>query len=265
MAPLPRHICWIDLETTSLDPATTTVLEAFWEVTDWALTPVASGHGITSMQYIIADQFVLDMHERSGLAAACRAEPKADSIVYAMRDLYGALGRIGEQVPLAGSGVAHFDRLVLAAQYPFIAKHLTYWSLDLGPIRRLAEGTGHGDLALPAGDIAHRAEADVRRAQAEFRQWVDVLARSLPEAQAIVRAKALHPSTGGAGMTGYGHGVDETAGRITPDDLDWLAEQALTDGPACPIVTFDSDPHPADHCVDNHGRPRVATPEGADE
>lgn len=66
-------------------------------------------------------------------------------------------------------------------------------------------------------------------------------------------------------MTRISHGVDETAGRITPDDLDWLTEQALADGPACPIVTFDNDPHPADHCVDNNGRPRIATPEGADE
>lgn len=173
MAPLPRHICWIDLETTSLDPATTTVLEVFVEITDWDLNPVFVRHGIASMQRIVADPFVIDMHKRSGLAEACFNEPKADSIVYAMRDLYGALGRIGEQVPLAGSGVAHFDRLVLAAQYPFIAKHLTYWSLDLGPIRRLAEGTGFADLALAADPdgIAHRAEADVRRAQAEFSWW----------------------------------------------------------------------------------------------
>lgn len=120
---------------------------------------------------------VVDMHKRSGLAEACFNEPKADGIVRAMRDLYDSLLWRGEKVPLAGSGVSHFDRLVLAAQYPFIAERLTYWSLDLGPIRRLAEGTGHGDLALradPAG-VAHRAEADVRRAQAEFSWWRTVL------------------------------------------------------------------------------------------
>lgn len=173
MAPLPQFLCWLDLETTSLDPATTVVLEVFYEITDWNLVPVASGHGVASVQHIIADPFVIDMHERSGLAAACfNAQPGA--IFDTIHGLFDAISALGEPVPLAGSGVGHFDRLVIAAQWPDIAAHLTYWALDMGPIRRLAQGTGYGDLALPDADIAHRAEADVRWAQAEFRRWCQV-------------------------------------------------------------------------------------------
>ena len=83
---------------------------------------------------------------------------------------------LDQPVALAGTGIAHFDRRVIDAQFPAVADRLTYWALDMGPIRRLAEGTGHTDLCLPApvDGIAHRAEADVRRAQDEYRQWVRV-------------------------------------------------------------------------------------------
>jgi len=175
MAPLPKYLLWLDLETTGLDPATTSVLEVWWELTDWSLAPVASAHGVRHASWgdgtAPMDDVVRDMHTKSGLIDACVTPSGAHDVGTAMYRLVGLLLDIGEPVALAGSGVAHFDRLVLAAQYPDVAAHLTYWSLDLGPIRRLAEGTGYGDLALPAIDIVHRAEADVRRAQAEFRQW----------------------------------------------------------------------------------------------
>ena len=174
MAPLPRFLLWLDLETTSLDPANTSVLEAFWELTDWNLNPVASAHGVRlatkDNPLPPMDDFVCEMHAKSGLIDACMSDDHTD-VGTAMYRLVALLHGIGEPVALAGSGVSHFDRLVLAARYPDVASRLTYWSLDLGPIRRLAKGTGYGDLALPDADIAHRAEADVRRAQAEFRQW----------------------------------------------------------------------------------------------
>lgn len=178
MAPLPRFLLWLDLETTSLDPANTSVLEAFWELTDWNLAPVASGHGVRRCVGDGAlppmDDFVREMHAKSGLIDACldgTVAPPVGGAAGTMARLARLLDGIDVDVPLAGSGVSHFDRLVLAEQYPDVASRLTYWSLDLGPIRRLAEGTGYADLALPAVDIAHRAEADVRRAQAEYRQW----------------------------------------------------------------------------------------------
>lgn len=180
MAPLPRYLLFLDFETTSLDPATTWPLEVFWELTDWSLAPVASGHGvrpIDATDKIPVDDFVRDMHTKSGLLGACDEAYRDDTIAavtQSMGRLANLLDGIGEPVALAGSGVASFDRLIINNLWPNVAKHLTYWALDMGPIRRLAEGTGYAHLGLPADDIAHRAEADVRRAQDEFRNWVKV-------------------------------------------------------------------------------------------
>lgn len=65
MAPLPKYLCWLDFETTSLDPATTTVLECFWELTDWSLNPVASGHGMNRVaETLDMDDYVRGMLQR---------------------------------------------------------------------------------------------------------------------------------------------------------------------------------------------------------
>lgn len=180
MAPLPKYLLWLDFETTGLNPVATVPLEVMWELTDWRLEPVAAGHGVRwatqADRLPPMDDFVRDMHTKSGLIDACIAARDAGvkpvgGVNGAMEQLLRLLLGLDQKVALAGSGVASFDRLIINAQFPGVAEHLTYWALDMGPIRRLAEGTGYDGLALPAIDIVHRAEADVRRAQAEYRQW----------------------------------------------------------------------------------------------
>lgn len=178
MAPLPKYLLWLDFETTGLDPATTTIVEVFWEVTDTLMDPIAEGRGMhPTPELLDMDDFVRGMHATSRLFDDARCHVGHDieqSLLYLMM----VLDDIGEPVPLAGSGVGHFDRLVLAAQYPKLAAMLCYWSLDTGVLRRAAQLAGYADLLLPDAEPVHRAEADVRRAQAEYRNHVCLLSEA---------------------------------------------------------------------------------------
>lgn len=168
-------LLWLDLETTGLGDDCH-VLEVFAEVTDWDLTPQWSTHGISHVLWPMGED-VLAMHRASGLISdiAGAATRKAQSVAGAMDDVHSALALATGPMALAGSGVV-FDQRIIARQWPDIAKWLTYWTIDLSPIRRLARGMGFGHLCLHEQPIPHRAEADVRRAQAEYRHWRNLFA-----------------------------------------------------------------------------------------
>lgn len=150
------------------------MLEVFWQITDWDLKHQASGHGISHVLHPMPDA-VRDMHIASGLIddIAHAATRRNLSVELSMIHLFRALAFTGP-IPLAGSGVV-FDQRIIRRQWPDIHKRLTYWTVDVSPIRRMAQGMGFGDLCLPDGPKAHRSEADVRRAQAEFAHWRFVL------------------------------------------------------------------------------------------
>lgn len=183
------YLCWIDLETTGLDPHADPILEVGAIITE-ATAPYPAMDSLSCV--VLPDgpswshRFpprVLQMHTENGLLADVfdGGIPIGD----VERDLVGILGNFGSRhdFVLAGSGVAHFDRAFIAAQMPTLDKWLRYGTLDVGVLRRTLESFVGVEALLAQGlevgtvgsDKAHRGLADIESHLAELRFYAERL------------------------------------------------------------------------------------------
>lgn len=174
------HLLWTDLETTDTDPARDEILEVGAVLTTTGLAELDHYQDIivptlAGQRRINENGIVSRMHAASGLAAVldaaighagqqtperyARAVSVVEATLVAMLD--------DNDVPpgeaaLAGSGVGHLDRAFIGHHLPRLASRLTYWTLDIGPVRR-ALGLW-APRRIPSGNDAktHRAMDDVR-------------------------------------------------------------------------------------------------------
>lgn len=164
------YVAWLDLETTGTDEKREPIIEV-------GVALCEDGPGmepVDEFQAVIdpgptfwagfprnVNGVVLGMHDANGLWDEAREAP------YAISDVDDELadwlrGYAGTRhVILAGSGVSHFDRRFIAAQMPLTDKRLTFWSLDVGSVRRMLRRTAPG-LVRPerTEGKAHRALVD---------------------------------------------------------------------------------------------------------
>lgn len=138
------HYLWLDLETTGLDPVNDQILEIGLVVTNANLI------GMVRRRYLLtaphqwedtADPFVVEMHRKSGLLDDLN-DPFNNFHYHHLIGVERQILRLIEpyledgKIVLAGSGVATFDLQVIKAQMPELAERLTYWTLDIGVVRR---------------------------------------------------------------------------------------------------------------------------------
>jgi oligoribonuclease len=193
-------LAWMDLEMTGLDPGRHTIVEIATLVTDDELVVVAEGPDLvisaTADQLAAMDDFVRDMHTRSGLLAAVEASALslADAGAATLDFLRQHLPP-PEKVPLAGNSIGT-DRRFLAAHLPEIESYLHYRSVDVSTIKELARRWYPGSLAgAPAKRTAHRAMGDIRESVAELAYYRQVVFRE--PAPAVVPGPPM--SSGPAG------------------------------------------------------------------
>ena len=76
----------------------------------------------------------------------------------------------GDHVPLAGSGVSHYDRKYIRRDLPLFDKRLTYWTFDVGVLRRTSEMFG---ITWPEFHFTktHRALDDALQHLEEFKRY----------------------------------------------------------------------------------------------
>lgn len=175
---------WLDLETTSADPLTTTILEVgaaltpadadlevLWQV-NAPVREVGTHPDITRAQ---CQPQARAMHDASGLWGDIEAVGSSLVIVeqLVLAGIDAALASRGlsiDQVRLtmAGSGVERFDRLIVNHAMPLLAQRLTFWCMDVSSLRRLARSVlmvERPDLLAELEElcaaVAHRALADV--------------------------------------------------------------------------------------------------------
>jgi oligoribonuclease len=181
------HLAWLDLETTGTDEHDDDVIEVGIVITDDKLIEIDAAQWIVaprtrSIEDAIrqASPTVQEMHEKNGLWKDLINGHGADPvdvearIVRWFKQTTGSTKHLG----LAGSGVAHFDRRFLITQFPALDRRLTYWSLDVGIVRRALWFTGRDDLVPTSGDGAtktHRALDDARQHLDEFRVYAALL------------------------------------------------------------------------------------------
>jgi oligoribonuclease len=166
-------LAWIDLEMTGLDPARHTIVEIACLITDDDLTIVAEGPDMivhaTPEQLAQMDDFVTDMHTRSGLLSAITASTLSLEEAGTMTLDFLRL-HIPEPatVPLAGNSIGT-DRRFLAVYLPEVENFLHYRSVDVSTIKELCRRWYPEVLkGAPTKKGGHRALQDIRESVAEL-------------------------------------------------------------------------------------------------
>lgn len=184
------YIAWFDLETTG-NREDDSIIEVGFVLTDRDLNEV------TAIQRVIKPHdwnylrsrmgsVVAEMHEKNGLLADIdlgrwlTVSPEAvDAELSAILKGYGK----GNHIPLAGSGVAHFDRKYIRRELPKTDALLSYWAYDIGSVRRFLKLWG---VETPGSELrqskTHRALDDIREHIAETKVIRDTLQRNAEQA-----------------------------------------------------------------------------------
>ena len=160
-------LVWADLETTGLQ-ADAEIVEIAVVITDTSLEPLWEFHEVRTpsqrgMDQLMGNDVVRTMHERTGLLQRLQtmaASPETPSLVWVQEMLIAGMGIAltkahcdTAQFMLAGSGVASFDRRLLARDFPEFEQMLHYSAVDMGIVRRAVQFLT--DKRIPDVDNPH--------------------------------------------------------------------------------------------------------------
>jgi oligoribonuclease len=176
-------IAFIDLETTGSTLSGNRIVEVGVAITDRSFNVGATKSWVVDLPDLELlgemDPVVIDMHVKSGLM---RDLVRGSGITIRQVDdelstlLLGLGG--GRHVPLAGSGVSHFDRQFIRRDMPHTDKLLSYWAYDVGVVRRFLRLAGY---PIPDNvELTHRALDDALDHAAEARRYLDLLSQLAP-------------------------------------------------------------------------------------
>jgi len=122
---------------------------------------------------MMQNDVVRKMHEANGLIAdlvAHKGVPPevADTLINNWLDQFTTERT---HIPYGGSGVAHFDRQYITKQLPRLNRRITYWSLDVGAVRRIFALQGASTASIDAK--THRALDDAKVHAEELRFYAE--------------------------------------------------------------------------------------------
>lgn len=180
-------LCFIDLETTGLDPRNDAILEIGLVLTDGDLLPWADDFGYVpeALNLVIApdqgfdvtahDSFVVEMHAKSGLLAAL-ASADAVGLKEASTRIHNWLGAAvaasGGKLLMAGSTVGQFDRQFFRREWPsFDRDFFEYRVVDVSSVKEIVK-RWYGESAVYShAKKIHRALPDIDDSIAELRHY----------------------------------------------------------------------------------------------
>lgn len=164
------------MEMTGLDPRRHVIVEIASLVTDDDLTIVAEGPDLvisaTEAQLSEMDDFVTEMHKRSGLLEEIRSSTlsiaAAEQATIAF--LSEHIAEVGT-IPLAGNSIGT-DRRFLDAQMPELEAFFHYRCVDVSTIKELGR-RWHPDAvgSAPPKSGGHRALDDIRESVTELKHY----------------------------------------------------------------------------------------------
>jgi oligoribonuclease len=169
--------CFLDVETTGLDPERCALLEVACALTNEDLVPFASFEQLIPVPlemlhptHFCWDHAAYQMHRASGLLdeliELSRGHREGETLYEFLSDHVGS-----RKANLAGNSV-HFDRSFLTRVAPEILSFFTHRHLDVSSLRLAAEALG---LPRYDGAIAHRAMPDVLSSIAQARYYLNLL------------------------------------------------------------------------------------------
>lgn len=161
-----NFVFWIDLETTGTDEDFDHILEVGAVLTGPgpAYPEIETFHFVTGeltpARLWRMNDTVTMMHAQSGLLS--EGKQGGPSISQVDEEIHTVLKQYAgsEHIPCAGSGVSHFDRRFIKRYMPKTSRHLTYWNLDVGELRRSLREAGFA--IADSGNLNHRALDDIR-------------------------------------------------------------------------------------------------------
>lgn len=217
---------WLDYETSGLDEQTGIILEAACVLTDDSLNEVARTEALIACPPGYADPqewvdpFVLKMHTESGLWAARAIAGDHMTTIGQFDELIcrRLMSNTADRYTMAGTGVGHFDLRWCKVHMPLTAGFLSYWTMDVGNVRRFLHDICGIQRSDDVGPVAHRAMSDVEQSLAFARTWRDQ----------FVALSHMLPGDGYQGST-----FEQDVAALTP------AQRAIVFGGAV-LPSFDS-------------------------
>lgn len=176
---MPEHpdlLLWVDLETTGSDEEFDEILEAAFIITNKDLVELGSFERVYSARIASVQGMIDRVHEMHVVSrlleevyGATRNAHESESDILEWLRNFGK----DQQFALAGSGVSHFDRRFMNVAWPRLVKKLTYWTYDVGVVRRVLRDLVGMDIPDLNDQKPHRAMADLRLHLAEMKSYRD--------------------------------------------------------------------------------------------
>ena len=170
----PKHILWVDLEMTGLDPAEDRILEVGAIVTDWDFNEIATYEaakkvGPALMKKRMVGQFWEEFPAvRDALMTqnetAINGRTVENELLAFIDEHIGTEGK----VLLAGNSI-HQDRRFIANEWKRLDERLHYRMLDVSAWKVVFEGKFKRKFAKPE---AHRAIDDIRGSIEELQYYL---------------------------------------------------------------------------------------------
>lgn len=180
------YICVLDLETTGDSENYDRILELGMILTDRTLQPIGEFSSVvrcTQARELIKHEVVRRMHENSGLLlqsinALSRNHEVENNALDFLDKFTGNVHSVGDKpIALAGSGVSHFDRRFLKALMPRLEARFTYYTLDVGVLRRMFKLFCPSLLTDLSNIKPHRALTDAKIHLRELQYYGQKLAQ----------------------------------------------------------------------------------------
>lgn len=173
-----KHIFWLDLEMTGLDPVVDKILQAALVVTDTDLLiieEICFEINTNEEDLALMGDYVFEMHTKSGLVEKVRnselslkqVESKLENMIRRFKG--------NEQAVLAGNSI-WADRRFLKSHMPIVDKLFHYRMIDVSSLKVLVGmWLGEGAIYDKPKDEEHTALFDVRQSIEELRHYKKLL------------------------------------------------------------------------------------------
>ena len=167
-----KHLVWIDMEMSGLDPDREMIIEIATLITDGQLELIAQGPVIAVHQpdSILdgMDKWNREHHGASGLTKRVRASTV--STAEAERETLDFIKEycLSRQSPLCGNSI-YQDRRFLARYMPKLEKYLHYRNIDVSTLKELVSRWYPKGKPPPEKKHAHLALDDIRESIEELR------------------------------------------------------------------------------------------------